>query len=74
MSMLRRELYLQVVMQFRTAIHRYLSINNTFDLSNLMSFTWTRVSKAKLDKRLTVKNKIPLFLNTVNFPSRNARE
>ena len=54
--------------------HRYLSINNTFDLSNLMSFTWPRVSKAKLDKRLTVKNKIPLFLNTVNSPSRNARD
>ena len=58
------------LMQFRTAIHRCLCINNTFDLSNLMSFTWPRVS----DKRLTVKNIIPLFLKTVNFSLRNARE
>ena len=59
---------------FELLLQRYLSINNTFNLNNLMSFTWTWVSLAKLDKRWTVKNKIPLFLNSVNFPSRNARE
>jgi len=38
MCMLRREL--RLVMQFRTAVHRNLSINNTLNLSNLVSFTW----------------------------------
>ena len=58
-SMIRWEHHL--VMQFRTAIHRYLSIKNTFNLSNPMSFTWSWVSQAKLDKRWTVKHKIPVI-------------
>ena len=36
--LIRSELHL--VMQFQTAIHRYLSINNAFTLRNLMSFTY----------------------------------
>ena len=59
---------------FELLLHRYHSINNTFNLSNLMSFSWPWVSLTKLDKRVTFKNKIPLFLNNLNFPSRNARE
>ena len=63
MSMLRWEL--QNVMQFRTAIDRYLRINNTFNLSNLMSFTGAgHECRRRSNNRWTVKHKIPLFLDT----------
>lgn len=62
MSTLRWELH--HVMLFRSAIQRYFSINNTFNLRNLMSFSWPWVLQAGLDKRWTVKHKIPVFLNT----------
>ena len=47
MSMLPRELYLQVVMQFRTAILLYLSIKNTFNLSNLKAWPNARNSSTQ---------------------------